>query len=87
MSQDCAVNTNLPLSPALSQWMDFHSSVLEGKGHLGRSKVQTYTKGQYTLAPGRYLPPDANTLYETPNLQECLLIHSPGIGRTDRLRW
>jgi hypothetical protein len=53
------------------EWMDFHSSVREGKGHLGRSKVQTYTKGQYPrLAPGRYLPPDANTLYDTPNLPE-----------------
>jgi hypothetical protein len=73
-SNDCAVNSNLPLSPALSQWMEFHSSVLEGKGHLGRSKVSTYSKGQYprlpTLAPGRYLPPDANTLYDTPNLPE-----------------
>ena len=72
--QESAVNSNLPLSPALSQWLEFHSSILEGKGHLGRSKVQSYLKGQYpklpTISSNRYLPPDANKLYEAPTLPE-----------------
>ena len=34
-STDCTTNNNLPLSPALTKWMEFHTSVLQGQGHLG----------------------------------------------------
>jgi hypothetical protein len=43
-SKDCTVNSNLPLSPALSQWMEFHSSVLEGKGHPAGIYLRTPTR-------------------------------------------
>ena len=65
------VNDNLPLSPAISQWLDVQKDILLGKG--GRGKTQRtlpYAKGSYprfpALSTGRYLPVDADTLFTCP---------------------
>ena len=65
------VNNNLPLSPAISQWLDVQKDILLGKG--GRGKTQRtlpYAKGSYprfpALSTGRYLPVDADTLFTCP---------------------
>ena len=68
------IKTNLPLSPAINSYLELHSRVLDGTGHLGRSRETKFTKGQYpklpSLTPARYLPADAATLYQTPSLPE-----------------
>jgi len=74
-SSDGTTNNNLPLSPALLNWMEIHTSTLQGKGRLGRSQRSTpFPKGQYprlpNLAPGRYLPPDASSLFQAPTTPE-----------------
>ena len=69
--QEETVNDNLPLSPAISQWLDVQKDILLGKG--GRGKTQRtlpYAKGSYprfpALSAGRYLPVDADTLFTCP---------------------
>ena len=69
--QEEKVNDNLPLSPAISQWLDVQKDILQGKG--GRGKTQRtlpYTKGSYprfpALSSGRYLPVDAESLFTCP---------------------
>ena len=69
--QEETVNDNLPLSPAISQWMDVQKDILLGKG--GRGKTQRtlpYAKGSYprfpALSAGRYLPVDADSLFTCP---------------------
>ena len=66
--QEETVNDNLPLSPAISQWLDVHSDILQGKGGLGKTqRASPYVKGQYprfpALSPGRYLPVDVDKLF------------------------
>ena len=69
--QEETVNDNLPLSPAISEWMDVQKDILQGKG--GRGKTQRtlpYAKGSYprfpALSAGRYLPVDADSLFTFP---------------------
>ena len=59
--QEETVNDNLSLSPAISQWLDAHSDIPQGKCGLGETqRALPYAKGQYprfsALSPGRYLP-------------------------------
>ena len=67
------VNNNLPLSPAISQWLDVKTDILQGKGSLGKSQhTLPYAKGQYpklpALSAGRYLPVDAGTFFSCPRV-------------------
>ena len=69
--QEETVGDNLPLSPAISQWLDVHSDILQGKGGLGKPhRALPYAKGQYPRFPaisiGRYLPVDVYTLFTCP---------------------
>ena len=74
-------NYSLPMSPAIYQWLDVKTDILQGKGSLGKSqRALAYVKGQYptisdnirqyprlpTLSAGRYLPVDAGTLFSCP---------------------
>ena len=69
--QEETVNDNLPLSPAISQWLDVQSDILQGKGGLGKAqRTLRYAKGSYprfpALSSGRYLPVDADSLFTCP---------------------
>ena len=69
--QEETVNNNLPLSPAISQWLDIQTDILQGKGGLGKAqRTLPYAKGTYPRFPGlsasRYLPVDAESLFTCP---------------------
>lgn len=74
MSRDSSVRSNQPLSPAITSWLDLHSKVLDGTGHLGRAPETIFTKGHYprlpSLASIRFLPADAGNLFTTPKIPE-----------------
>ena len=69
--QEETVNDNLPLSPAISQWLDVQTDILQGKGGLGKAqRTLPYAKGSYprllALSSSRYLPVDADELFTCP---------------------
>ena len=71
--QEETVNDDLPLSPAISQWMDVQKDILQGKGGLGKTqRTLPYAKGSYprfpALSSGRYLPVDAESLFTCPRV-------------------
>ena len=71
LPQEETVNDNLPLSPAISQWLDVQTDILQGKGGLGKAqRTLPYTKGTYprfpALSSSRYLPVDAESLFTCP---------------------
>ena len=63
--QEETVNDNLPLSPAISQWLDVQT---DGLGKAQRTLL--YAKGTYprfpALSSSRYLPLDAESLFTCP---------------------
>ena len=69
--QEETVNDNLPLSPAISQWLDVQTDILQGKGDLDKAQCTLpYAKGSYprfpALSSGRYLSVDAESLFTSP---------------------
>ena len=69
--QEETVNDYFPLSPAISQWLDVHSDILQGNGGLGKTqRASPYVKGQHprfpAISPGRYLPVHVDTLFTCP---------------------